>query len=257
MKSSPFTSFSTPAKLLPTALSMTSVPMLVIVAGASVIFSGRRDAETTTPASDSGARANVTSTRVSSPGRTTTPVTDCMRSPMRCTRTSYVPASTPLTVNRPPTSVIVPRRVPTTATCAPASGTFAESVTVPLMRPPCATTAPGTAATSTTHLTNRHPLLMQPETLIRPLLSIERASVRLCSPRFRLLAEPASYPQSLSVHPHDGLSLHHGLAVLIPARRCQPHPPLRRDDLDHFHARRHRVADAHGPREPQRLAQVD
>ena len=93
-KSSPFTSIRAEAKVLPTLASSTSVPMLVIVAGASVTFSTRRDADTTTPPRLLGAASTTMSTRVSSPARTSTllRVRGCW--PMRCTRMSYVPAGT-------------------------------------------------------------------------------------------------------------------------------------------------------------------
>src|SRR5215204_1888651 len=251
MKSRPFTSFRTPAKLLPTALSMTSVVMLVMVAGASVIFSARRDADTTTPASETVARVSVTSTRVSSPGRTTTPVTDFACSPMRCTRTSYVPASTPLIVKRPPASVVAPCRVPTTPTCAPAMGALVESVTVPLMRPACASAAAGPNATNNTPLNKRQLPVKQPEMLMTSSpLELSELPFSVPSSQFQL-------PIPLSVDHDNCLPFHHRLAILIATDCRQPQAPFRRHDLHHFHPRRHRVTNAHRLREAQRLAQVD
>ena len=94
MKSRPGTPLSAGAKEFPTVFSIACASMRVIVAGASVTFSGRRDAETTTLVSWSGARSRVTSTRVSSPARTATFGTSFTRSPMRWTRSSYVPGAT-------------------------------------------------------------------------------------------------------------------------------------------------------------------
>jgi hypothetical protein len=97
MKSSPFTSFSAPAKLLPIELSITSVPMLVIVAGASVTFSTRRDADTTMTPRVLSAAWTTMSARASCPPRTVTPEVTCGCCPSRCTRRSQVPAGTPAT----------------------------------------------------------------------------------------------------------------------------------------------------------------
>ena len=88
MKSTPFASLSALAKLLPTDWSICAVVMTVTVAGASVIFSTRRDADTVTPPSSRGACSSVASTRVSSPARTTTLGMVVGRWPMRWTRTS-------------------------------------------------------------------------------------------------------------------------------------------------------------------------
>jgi len=138
MKSSPFTALSAGANELPTVFSMAEASMRVIVAGASVIFSGRRDADTTIPASSSAALGRATSTCVSWPGWTTTPETVWATCPMRCACRLYVPGATPVITKCPPSSVIARPREPDRVTCAPTSGACAESVTVPLIRPACA-----------------------------------------------------------------------------------------------------------------------
>src|SRR6476620_5704088 len=60
--------------------------------------------------------------------------------PIRCTRTVAGPAGTPVNRNTPDASVEVPRLVPTSCTCAPATGCCeVESMTVPRTIPvPCA-----------------------------------------------------------------------------------------------------------------------
>ncbi len=75
MKSIPFTSLRAGANELPTVFWMAAASMRVIVAGASVIFSARRDAETTTPPSERGTVASETLRGVSPPLVTTTAFT--------------------------------------------------------------------------------------------------------------------------------------------------------------------------------------
>ena len=58
MKSRPFTSLSALAKVFPTELSIDCTSIVETVAGASVIFSTRRDADVTTAANVVAAAAN-------------------------------------------------------------------------------------------------------------------------------------------------------------------------------------------------------
>ena len=73
-------------ELIAVANELAGRGMRVIVAGASVTFSGRREADTTCGASSIGTWTSTTSTRVSWPSRTVTAATVAARCPMRCAR---------------------------------------------------------------------------------------------------------------------------------------------------------------------------
>ena len=146
MKSRPGTFFSAGANELPIVCEIASASSVVTWAGASVTFSTRRDAETTTPPSCTAAFSRVTSAAALPPAATTTPTTVFDLKPRRYTFRSTLPVGTFTMTNLPFASDSAESPLAPAMICAPDTGAFDASVTVPAIRPVWASASTGIAA---------------------------------------------------------------------------------------------------------------